>query len=137
MSLGRRRAAGLVAVVAIAACGLLWRRPELGLPWTIAKYGGSLLWGAMVFCCVVVLCPRMASRGVATLAFAIAALVEASQLLSWGPLDAFRATKVGALLIGRTFDPFDIVAYAIGILAAAICASFLARTQKKARASAP
>ena len=129
MSLGRRRAAGLVAVVAIAACGLLWRRPELGLPWTTAKYGGSALWGAMVFCCVLALRPSIAFRKAAIAAFAIAVFVEASQLLKLEPLDAFRATKTGALLIGRTFDPLDILAYALGILAATTCAGYLASTQ--------
>lgn len=123
MTLGRRRLVMLVAVVVIAACGLLWSRPEVGLPWAVAKYGGPVLWGAMVLCCVCAIRPQMAFWRAALVALAIAAGVEASQLIRFAPLDAFRATAAGALLIGRTFDPLDILAYAIGMLAAAICAS--------------
>lgn len=122
-----RRIAGLAAAGAIAVCGLVWRRPELGLPWTVAKYGGSALWGAMVFCLVIAVGPRATFRNAAILAFAIAVLVEASQLVRWEPLDAFRATRAGALLFGRTFDPLDIVAYGVGILAAFICAGSSSR----------
>ena len=120
MSVARRRLMWLATAAAIVLCGLAWRRPEFGLPWTVAKYGGSVLWGAMVFFCVAAVLPRLALGWVAVFAASIAALVEFSQLLSYPPLDAFRVTTAGALLLGRTFDRLDILAYWAGV-AAALC----------------
>lgn len=127
MSLARQRLIWSGAVVVIIVVGLAWRRPELGLPWTVAKYGGSVLWGAMVFFCVASLCARVELRRVAIAAAAIAAFVEFSQLVRYAPLDAFRSTTVGALLLGRTFDWRDILAYWGGVAIALVCASVLAR----------
>ncbi|WP_271167660.1 DUF2809 domain-containing protein [Hansschlegelia plantiphila] len=95
--------------------GLLWRRPELGLPWPLAKYGGSALWGAMVFFIVAgAIARRRPIRG-AVVAAALVAMVEISQAIHFEPLDRFRATALGALLLGRTFDWWDIAAYWAGI----------------------
>jgi hypothetical protein len=47
-----------------------------------------------------------------------AAAIEFSQLIHWPWLDAFRQTTLGALLLGRTFSWWDIVAYWVGILGA-------------------
>lgn len=127
MSVARRRLIWLAAAVAIIACGLAWRRPELGLPWTVAKYGGSVLWGAMALFCVAAACPRLGLARVALIAAAIAAAIEFGQLVRYPPLDAFRATTTGALLLGRTFDWFDILAYWIGVACAFCGANLLSR----------
>lgn len=111
------------AVMVVVACGLLWRRPEIGLPAAMAKYGGSLLWGAMVFFCVAGLKPRVDLRLVAVCAAVVATLVEFSQLIHVSWLDAFRRTTIGALLIGRTFSWWDIAAYWAGIALVCIAVS--------------
>ena len=49
LELLRRHLIFLAATLAIIACYLIWRRPEFGLPPLLAKYGGLVLWGAMVF----------------------------------------------------------------------------------------
>ena len=54
------------------------------------------------------------------LASAIALLVEFSRLYHASWLDEFRRTSVGALLLGRLFSPWNMLAYLIGILAARI-----------------
>ena len=127
MSAVRLRLIWAGAVVMIVVCGLAWRRPELGLPWAVAKYGGSALWGAMVFCCIATVRPNSDLRWVAVLAAVIAAVVELSQLVQYGPLDAFRSTTAGALLLGRTFDGLDILSYWAGVAIALLCASLLLR----------
>lgn len=127
MSVARQRLMWLAIAAAIILCGLTWRRPELGLPWTATKYGGSVLWGAMVFFCVAAVLPRLALNWVAVFAAFIAALVEFSQLVSFPPLDAFRATTAGALLLGRTFDWLDIFAYWGGVAVALCGAGLLSR----------
>jgi hypothetical protein len=122
VSFARQRLVWLGAVVLTILCGLAWRRPEIGLPWAVAKYGGSVLWGAMVFFCLASARPQLDLRWIAVAAAAIAALVELSQSIHYPPLDAFRATTAGALLLGRTFDPLDILAYWAGVAGALLCA---------------
>lgn len=107
-----------VAALCIIAAGLLWRRPELGLPPLVAKYGGSVWWGAMVFCVVAALLPTLRLSVIAGLAAVIAAGVEFSQLLHVGWLDEFRSTATGRLLVGHTFTWWDIAAYWVGIVVA-------------------
>jgi hypothetical protein len=50
----------------------------------------------------------------------ICAAVEASQGLHAPALDSLRATRIGHLVLGSDFDPRDLLAYALGIAAAAL-----------------
>jgi hypothetical protein len=104
-------AVGLVIVL----CGLLWRSPVLGLSPVVAKYGGSVLWGALVYACCRTATPKAGVATAAILAALLAAIVEISQLLHWPALDAFRGSSFGALLLGRVFSWWDIVLYWAGI----------------------
>jgi hypothetical protein len=113
------RLACVALTLCIIAAGLLWRSRGLALSPTVAKYGGSALWGAMVFAAMLVVLPRARTWAVALLAAVFAALVEFSQLLHWPWLDDFRSTRFGALLLGRVFDWWDILFYWIGIAAIA------------------
>jgi Protein of unknown function (DUF2809) len=106
-----------LAVIVIAA-GLLWRWPGLHLPPVLAKYGGSVLWGALVYMALRVLLPRISVKTMAALAAVLAAFVEFTQLLHWPWLEAFRSTPFGVLLIGRFFSWWDIASYWLGIAAA-------------------
>jgi uncharacterized protein DUF2809 len=89
---------------------------RVGLPAFVVKYGGSLLWGTMVFFLVAVAIPGWSRRTVALIALAIAVGVELFRLVHAPWLDAFRLTTAGALLLGRIFSLWNIVAYAAGIL---------------------
>jgi hypothetical protein len=102
----------------VIACGLSlrWYGFPLGLPAFVVKYGGSLLWATMVFLLVGVLQPRMSRARIAAIAVAIAVVVEFSRLVHTPWLDAFRLTTAGALLLGRTFSLWNLVAYFIGIV---------------------
>jgi hypothetical protein len=124
------RRAALCAVT--IACGLALRGfgPKLGLPFLIVKYGGSLLWGAMVFWLVALLWPRASRPKIAGAAATVAAVVEFSRLWHAETLDAFRLTLAGALLLGRVFSLWNLVAYAAGIaLALAIDAALCSRAR--------
>jgi len=81
----------------------------------VVKYGGSLLWATMVFLLVGVLLPGMSRSRLAAIAVAIAIVVEFSRLVHAPWLDAFRLTTAGALLLGRIFSLWNLVAYAVGI----------------------
>jgi uncharacterized protein DUF2809 len=105
-----------LALIAIAA-GLLWRWPGLHLPSTLAKYGGSVLWGALVYVSLRAVLPRAGAAIMVGLTAALAAFVELTQLLHWPWLDAFRDTSFGVLLLGRFFSWWDIASYWLGIAA--------------------
>ncbi|GGE14754.1 hypothetical protein GCM10011390_37360 [Aureimonas endophytica] len=91
---------------------------RLGLPFLIVKYGGSLLWGSMVYLLLAALAPRRPRTVNAAAAMGTAIAVELFRLYHAPWLDAFRLTTAGALLFGRIFSPWNILAYALGIGAA-------------------
>jgi hypothetical protein len=107
--------AGLALVVIACGLSLRWYGFPLGLPAFVVKYGGSLLWATMVFLLVGVLLPRLSRTQIAAIAMAIAVAVEFSRLVHTPWLDAFRLTTAGALLLGRIFSPWNLLAYAAGI----------------------
>jgi hypothetical protein len=89
--------------------------PGLGIPASIVKYGGSVLWGAMVFFIVAIIVPRFRRSSIAAVSAVIAVGVELFRLVHTSLLDAFRMTLAGALLLGRIFSLWDILAYVAGI----------------------
>jgi hypothetical protein len=109
------------AAVTVICCGLARRRFgfDLGLPFVVVKYGGSILWGAMVYL-LLAAAGRGGSARVAVLALFVAVAVELSRLLQTPWLDAFRLTTAGALLLGRVFSLWNMLAYGTGI-----CTAFL------------
>jgi Protein of unknown function (DUF2809) len=104
--------------LAIIACGLGLRGfgLGLGLPVLLVKYGGSLLWGTMVYFLVAMAASRLPRPGIALMSAAIAICVELFRLVHAPWLDAFRMTLAGALLLGRIFSPWNVLAYAVGIV---------------------
>lgn len=101
----------------IVISGLTLRRYgfALGLPSAIVKYGGSILWGAMVFFLVGIAAPRLSRRNIVLISTVIAVCVELFRLVHAPWLDEFRLTLVGTLLLGRIFSLWDILAYGGGI----------------------
>lgn len=101
----------------IIVAGLALRRFGLGLgvPASAVKYGGSALWGAMVFFLVAIASPRLSSLHIAAVSIVTAVAVELFRLLHTPWLDDFRLTLAGALLLGRVFSVWNILAYIVGI----------------------
>jgi hypothetical protein len=81
---------------------------------------GDALWAAMIAWWVGALVPRARLAARSAGAFAICAGVEVSQLLHSPALDAIRATQVGHVVLGSGFDARDFLAYALGVVAAAL-----------------
>jgi hypothetical protein len=115
----------LLAVFCVIAAGLTLRRfgYDLGLSFFTVKYGGSVLWGAMVFLIVGGITGARRSAAIVAAALLIAIAVEFSRLYQAPWIDAFRLTLAGKLLLGRIFSLWNILAYAIGIGLAAITES--------------
>ena len=111
-------AARFFLCLVIIVLGLSLRRHgfALGLPGLVVKYGGSILWGTMVFFLVALAWPALSRAQTTAIAAIIAIAVELFRLVHAPWLDAFRLTLAGALLLGRIFSPWDILAYGVGIL---------------------
>lgn len=114
----RRAGVALGMVLVVVALGLALRvyGRGLGIPAPVVKYGGSVLWATMVYFLLAALLPRASVRLLGIIALTVAVIVETSRLIHTPWLDGFRITLTGALLLGRIFSPWNIVAYAAGIL---------------------
>jgi len=112
---------GLCCLLTIGT-GLLWRSKALGLPVFAAKYGGDALWALMVFWGMGLLWPELQIRRRALLALLFSVGVEFSQIYHAPWIDAMRATRLGALVLGSVFAWPDLAAYAVGV-ACGFCAN--------------
>ena len=101
----------------VIVCGLALRGygPGLGQSAFVVKYGGSMLWGTMVFFLVALAAPNLSRQSIALISVLIAISVELFRLVHLPWLDAFRLTLPGALLLGRIFSAWNMVAYGGGI----------------------
>ena len=117
----RLRAARRIASIVVIGGGLGLRGfgYDLHLPFVVVKFGGSVLWGAMVFFLLGSALGKIDDRKIAFGAFVFAIVIEAFRLFHTPWLDAFRLTIPGALLIGRVFSLWNILAYGVGIALAA------------------
>jgi hypothetical protein len=116
--LGARLITRAFLCLAIILVGLALRRYGfgLGLPAVVVKYGGSALWAMMVFFLVAIAASNLSRHHVASIAAAIAVGVELFRLVHTPWLDDFRLTTAGALLLGRIFSLWDLLAYGVGII---------------------
>jgi len=104
--------------LSIVATGLALRKfgPGLGLSFPLVKYGGSVLWGTMVFFSVAIAASGQSRWRIGLISISIAVGVELFRLVHAPWLDAFRLTLAGALLLGRVFSPWNMLAYGCGIM---------------------
>ncbi|SCB25588.1 ribosomal maturation YjgA family protein [Rhizobium lusitanum] len=116
----RRRISLLLALLLTIASGLALRRfgYAANLPFAVVKYGGSILWGAMVYWLLATIFVSSRPFRIAAVALILAVAGELFRLWHTPTLDAFRLTTAGALLLGRVFSLWNIAAYATGIAAA-------------------
>jgi uncharacterized protein DUF2809 len=111
--------AGLCVLTITSGLALRGLGLGLGVPSFFVKYGGSLLWGAMVFFLAAMAVPRP-RWAIVLISAAIAAGVELFRLVHAPWLDGFRMTLAGALLLGRIFSAWNLLAYGAGIVLAGL-----------------
>lgn len=106
----RSRLPAAVAAVLTVAAGLTVR--AVGGGW-FGEYAGDALYTVLVYCLVVLVRPDVAPGRAAGIALAVSWLVEFAQLTpipaalsAWSPL--------ARLVFGSTFNPPDLLAYAVG-----------------------
>lgn len=129
MSHYRFQVFALVAAALSILAGLAIRRYgyAIGLGFPVVKYGGSVVWGSMVYFLTVAVLPS-ARRSTTLLSAAIFSIaVELFRLVHTDALDAFRLTTAGALLLGRVFSVWNIAAYLAGIAVAFAIVALLQR----------
>ncbi len=108
----------IIAAATTVAVGLTVFRLGIGLAPAPRDILGDALWAMMMFWAISAITPGT-PRPLRVLAAAgVCYGVEFSQLLHASWLDAFRATGIGHLMLGSGFDPRDLLAYTVGVLAA-------------------
>jgi Protein of unknown function (DUF2809) len=124
----RARLSYLALALATIALGLLVHLRGSALPAAARDVLGDALWAVMIVWLVSVVAPsaRLVTRGAVALALCWA--VELSQRLHAPSLDALRATTAGHLVLGSGFDPRDLAAYVVGVLAAVVIERAARRT---------
>jgi uncharacterized protein DUF2809 len=110
----RSRAAQAALVAITIILGLASRRYAAHLPSWLAKNAGDALYATMMFWGIGLLWPRASTWRVALAAIAVCFAIEASQLYHGAGLDAVRATRLGALVLGSGFHALDLLCYVVG-----------------------
>jgi Protein of unknown function (DUF2809) len=85
-------------------------------PTVVSRYGGDVLWAAMVFWIAAVARPNARTARLAAFALTLSFAVEISQLYRAPWIDAVRETTGGALVLGQGFLWSDLVSYLLGVL---------------------
>ncbi|MES3022876.1 MAG: DUF2809 domain-containing protein [Pseudomonadota bacterium] len=142
LSVRRSRVAYALATFAVVGLGLASRQYPALFPSALEKYPGDALWALMLFAGYGTMLPKSATWKVAALALGTSFAVEFSQLYQAEFINAIRATTIGHLVLGSTFNRLDLVAYTIGVAAGAavdgvwlaiVSARFTAKTRTPSR----
>ena len=127
----RRSLTALALLLITIPIGLAVRLLPLGLPWFLYKYLGSLLWAVALYWFISALLPKLKPPALATLAVIIATFLELTRLIPIAPIDAFRQTFAGKILLGRFFSLKNIVTYLLAIALTAALDTLLLQRQTK------
>jgi len=112
----RNRAVYSACAIGAVATGLLTRSSVVGLPRTFAKYSGDAVWALLVFFLLGILFTRKPSWRIALYAASFATAIEFLQLYHAPWIDHLRSLWIGRMVLGSTFNPPDLLAYAVGIV---------------------
>lgn len=116
-----------VAIIVTMLVGLFSRSELVPMPQFVLLYVGDGIWAMLVFWLACFLKPAwpLKYRVAAALAFAYA--IEFSQFYQADWINQIRYTRLGGLVLGFTFLPSDLVAYAVGIAVGTGLEHFLIR----------
>ena len=111
-----------VILIGLASCTYPWIFPAF-----LEKYPGDALWALMILLILGFVWPKLSATWLAILTLVVSFTVEFGQLYQPMWLTAVRETTIGHLVLGSTFNPIDLVAYAIGVCIGLIVISILER----------
>ena len=127
----RRPVAIISVTLVVILLGLASRKFREYLPAFLGEYAGDTLWALVLYLLVILLTPSRRIVVRATIALAIAFLVEFSQLYHANWIDGIRATTLGGLVLGFGFLWTDLICYAVGIAAGATMEHWLIVVSKR------
>jgi hypothetical protein len=120
-----RRTTYLALALATIAIGLIVHLRGMMLGPRVRDILGDALWAMMIVWWISAIAPSLRGAMRYGIAYAICAAVEVSQAFHTPMLDAIRANRLGQLVLGSGFDPRDLLAYAAGVIVAALLDSIL------------
>jgi len=123
----RHRLLSAALALIVMGTGLAWRLPALSFSPFVRKYGADALWAWLVFLLIRIVRPQASVATSAAAAFGFAVAIELSQLYHAPWIDAIRATRLGALVLGSVFNWPDIPAYALGVVVGVLIETALRR----------
>jgi Protein of unknown function (DUF2809) len=129
-----RTLTALIFLLITIPIGLAIRLLPLHLPWLLYKYGGSILWAVALYWFLAAILHKLRPIAIATISTIIATLLELSRLIPIAPIDAFRLTFAGKILLGRYFSLKNIAAYLIAIILTAILDRYVVTPQSQIKA---
>lgn len=132
-----RRAILLTASIVTIAIGLASRKIPWIFPAFLSKYPGDALWAMMIYWLLATAWPAGSVMRISTSSLIVSGLVEFSQLYQASWINGIRATTLGHLVLGRSFGGIDLVAYAAGILIAAVTDLLLLNRWRHSRQDRP
>ncbi|MBP3044375.1 DUF2809 domain-containing protein [Arthrobacter jiangjiafuii] len=118
-----RRAALACGAVAVVAAGL-WART--GLAGTAGDAAGGILYAVLLYLLLAFAAPRARSLTIAAAAVVLCGVIELFQLTPW-PARWAELWPPLRLVLGTTFNPWDLPAYAAGGFAAGLADHLLRR----------
>jgi hypothetical protein len=127
----RSRAAYAASILLVICLGLLSRSKRIPLPAFIAAYAGDTLWALLVFLGFGWLSPAHSTIRIALYAAVFSLGIELSQLYHTPWLDALRANRLAALVLGQGFLWSDLVCYAVGIVLGVVLEQMVTRMNDK------
>ena len=130
--INRNRFVYAAAVLIVIAAGLASRKYPGLFPASFGKYPGDALWALMVLLILGWARPRWPSVAIAALALFISLCVEFSQLYQAPWINSIRQSTLGHLVLGSTFNWYDLIAYAVGVLVGYLAEVAYYRPQKAA-----
>jgi hypothetical protein len=105
-----------ILIILTIIIGLLSRKMTAYLPDIINLGLGDALWALMIYWIIGFIFPRFSIRKIALISITICFLVEFSQLYQADWINAIRANRFGALVLGRGFLWSDFISYSLGVL---------------------
>jgi hypothetical protein len=121
----RTRLLQLLGCFWTVSLGLQSRAP--GMPPFVLAYVGDALYAVLIFGLLGLAAPRARTLALAAAAWGGCAALEASQAFHPPWLDALRAHRLVALVLGRGFLWSDLACYAVGVCVAGTAERILGR----------
>lgn len=113
----RQRFRYIPALLLAFFAGLATHHYAKHLPHWVGQYIPDTLWALWVYLALVFIAPRLVTWQALGYALAFSYFMEVTQLYHAVWIDSVRATTLGGLVLGSTFQWSDLLCYTIGILA--------------------